>query len=60
MNKPEFTKTEKVIFKNLILDIKKLKKYSHYSLNENKVFYNNLCDTIIKAIKKTIKPTIKY
>lgn len=60
MKKTKFNNSEKMILKNLILDMHKLKKYSYYSLDENKKFYNNLCDTIIKAIKKTIKPTIKY
>lgn len=55
----KFTKQQKIIFKNLISDIKLLKKHNYYSIPENKQFYLNLCDIIIKSIKKTINPTKK-
>ena len=57
MKKKEFTKEQKRVFTNLIQDIKQLKKHNYYSIPENKQFYLNLCDVVIKAIKKTIKPT---
>jgi len=43
-------KTEKLIFNALKKDIINLKKYSYFSISENKNFYEQLCNTIIKAI----------
>ena len=55
MKKTELKRIEKQILKSLIDDIKNLKKHSFYSIPENKQFYMNLCDMIIKAINTTIK-----
>lgn len=44
-------KQKKLIIKNLIQDIKELKKYNFYSIEENKKYYLNLCDVIIQSLK---------
>lgn len=55
MKKNIYNKNEKQIFNDVIKDIKELKKNNHYTFPENQQFYYNICDTIILAIKKTIK-----